>query len=286
VNKSSVTSISDQPVKLNVCGFQDVFARGTPTSATAYAVINGTEYAVSTTIRYGSKPASNVTMLTVSPQSTEATTPTKTPEQMQQEAQQNGWLSISHEFSWSWPFYRLHLNMTTSPYVEFIFTPLALDLNMKIHDEQDFQSKIEDAFDLSWDLAIDMLVGKFAALAVAKVLGQSSLTALGLAIAVYAGASFLLGILANANQRDARTWLIAYLGCVLSAGGQVAYNCLKFIKWGSAIVGKFLYEVYDVWHAWWGAGIGWGLITDFLFVLVDIALLCLFPHFYNVGYVV
>jgi len=42
-------------------------------------------------MRYGYKPASNSTWLTVSPQSTEATAPTKTPEQLQQEAGVQTW---------------------------------------------------------------------------------------------------------------------------------------------------------------------------------------------------
>jgi len=81
----------------------------TPTSATAYVTVNGTEYAVSTTIRYGYKPASNSTVLTVSPQSTEATTPTKTPEQMEEEAKTKGlhvWGPDS--FSIFPPFMRWH----------------------------------------------------------------------------------------------------------------------------------------------------------------------------------
>ena len=54
-----------------------------PTSATSYHTINGTLYAVCTTTQYGCKPASNSTVLRVEPQTTEATTPTKTSEEMQ-----------------------------------------------------------------------------------------------------------------------------------------------------------------------------------------------------------
>ena len=62
---------------------------------------NGTQYAVCTTLQYfGYKPAGNCTWLTVEPQSTQVMQQTKTPEQMQKEAQQSGWLSIWHEFSW------------------------------------------------------------------------------------------------------------------------------------------------------------------------------------------
>ncbi len=60
---------------------------------------NGTCYAICTTIKYGFKPSSNSTWLNVEPQSTEVLTTTKTPEEMQQEAQQGGWLSTWHEFT-------------------------------------------------------------------------------------------------------------------------------------------------------------------------------------------
>jgi hypothetical protein len=64
-----------------------------PSNATAYAYTpNGTKYAICTTIQFGYKPVANRTLLTVEPQATQVTTPTKTPEQMQQEAQQSGWL--------------------------------------------------------------------------------------------------------------------------------------------------------------------------------------------------
>lgn len=49
-------------------------------------------YAACTTTQFGYKPAFNTTSLTVEPQSTEATVPTKTPEEMQQKAEDNGWL--------------------------------------------------------------------------------------------------------------------------------------------------------------------------------------------------
>ena len=85
------------------------FEGDTPTNATSYHTINGTTYAVCTTIHYGFKPAVNSTFLTVQPQSTEATQPTKTPEQIEQEAKQNGWIRPENEFSIFYPWYRLHL---------------------------------------------------------------------------------------------------------------------------------------------------------------------------------
>lgn len=73
---------------------------------------NGTQYAVCTTLQYFSyKPAANATWLTVTPQSTQITQQPKTPEQMQAEAEQSGWLTVWHEFSWWYPWYRLHVRV-------------------------------------------------------------------------------------------------------------------------------------------------------------------------------
>ncbi len=96
----------NKPTAYNV---QAVFEGDEPCSATAYALTpNGTEYAVCTTVQYGFKPSTNSTWLTVEPQSTQVMQPTKTPKQLQAEAENSGWLSIWHEFSWWYPWYRLH----------------------------------------------------------------------------------------------------------------------------------------------------------------------------------
>jgi hypothetical protein len=72
-----------------------------------------TQYAVCMTLQYfGYKPSSNTAMLTVEPQSTQVMTQTKTPEELQQEAEDSGWLTTWHEWSWWYPWYRLHFKFT------------------------------------------------------------------------------------------------------------------------------------------------------------------------------
>jgi len=76
-----------------------VFFEGdTLVTATAKTTLNGTEHTVCTTVQYGYKLVGNSTILTVEPQSTTVTQPTKTPEQLQQEAEQNGWIRPENEF--------------------------------------------------------------------------------------------------------------------------------------------------------------------------------------------
>ena len=51
---------------------------------------------------------SNPEMITVDPHSTQVMQATETPEQMQQEAEQSGWFRVEPEFSWWYPWFRLH----------------------------------------------------------------------------------------------------------------------------------------------------------------------------------
>jgi len=80
-----------------------------PKNATAWTrTLDGTRYAACTTAQFGYKPSANSTTLTVQPQATETSTITKTPEKMQKEAEESGWFGVWHEFSWSYPWNRMH----------------------------------------------------------------------------------------------------------------------------------------------------------------------------------
>jgi hypothetical protein len=85
------------------------FAGDQPANATAYDnTLGGTTYAECTTVQYDYEPSTNTTVLTVNPQSTQVTTPTETPQQMQEQAEQNGTLRVCSEWSWWYPWYRIH----------------------------------------------------------------------------------------------------------------------------------------------------------------------------------
>jgi hypothetical protein len=65
-----------------------------------------------TTVSEPASPEDTVTV-TQTPETTTVTVPPpKTQEQMEQEAKDSGWLSVWHEFSLWYPWYRLHLNLT------------------------------------------------------------------------------------------------------------------------------------------------------------------------------
>jgi hypothetical protein len=117
-----------------------------PLNCTAWAkTLDGQDYPVCTTVQYGYKPSTNYAIVTVEPQATlitadedmsvsqanETTTqssaqvpPQKTSEEMQKEAEQSGWLSIWHEFTWWYPWYRLHVKIDINPMIDIGFNPI------------------------------------------------------------------------------------------------------------------------------------------------------------------
>jgi hypothetical protein len=122
------TTLNLQPVDNEPTSYQveAVYYGDDALNLTGLATLpDDTEYAVCTTLQYfGYKPSSNTAMLTVEPQSTQVMTSTKTPEELQQEAEDSGWLSTWHEFTWWYPWYRLHIKININPVIDVGFNPL------------------------------------------------------------------------------------------------------------------------------------------------------------------
>ena len=119
---------------------------------------NGTQYAVCTTLQYFSyMPAANCTWVTVEPQTAHATASTQTPEELEQEARSGGALSVWHEFSWWYPWYRMHVVISVNPTWDIGFNPLLPDVGAGSDPEDmwDFFEGIfqEFAFDFTMGLA-------------------------------------------------------------------------------------------------------------------------------------
>jgi hypothetical protein len=267
------------------------FAGDSASNATAtMKTLNGTTYDVCTTTQYNSyEPSSNSTSITVTPQTTIGATTLMNPAQMQADAQSKGWLSIKNEFSWSYPWYRLCLNMTAmSPPVELIIAPLALDVSVKIYGEQSFAQQLDAAFfDIGYDVAWGLVVSHVAASITAQI-SASSWATLFLAIGIDTGVQVGLAYLANANQRTAYTWLISFFASLISAGGEGFVSLLTgtLVKWMTSVGRLLRGSIESVFHSWWAKGLAWNLITAIPFMFVDAFLACWFIHNYQVGLVV
>jgi len=127
---------------------------------------DGTEYPLCTTLYYyGYKPSANTTILTVDPKSTQLTTTTKTPEQLQAEAEQSGWLSFWHEFSWWYPWYRLHVKINVNPTIDIGLNPILPGGETYFWDGLEFFQGLTE--EIITDIMLD-IVGLFTAYFVAR----------------------------------------------------------------------------------------------------------------------
>ena len=159
---------------------------------------NGTRYAVCTTVQHGSKPASNSAWLTVEPQTTQATQSTKTPEQLQQDAKQNGTLTVWHEFSWWYPWYRLHLVIHVNPTIDVGFNPILPGGESWFWENLDvFGAIVSEALE---DVTIDV-VGLFVAYLAAKATSVWNPAVGGIAEAVKFFAQIGLLVAFNWNSK-------------------------------------------------------------------------------------
>jgi hypothetical protein len=107
-----------KPINNNVTTYMvTVSYNGTTAiNATAWTrMLDGTSYASCTTTYIGIKPSANSTILTVDPVATMMNMQNKTPEQIQQETEQSGALTVYHEFSWWYPWYRIHIDIDVNP---------------------------------------------------------------------------------------------------------------------------------------------------------------------------
>lgn len=131
---------------------------------------NGTKYAVCTTIHYGYEPAVNSAAVTIEPQAPQIVAaanmtetedgveidPPKTPEQMQKEAEQNG-LTIWHEFSWWYPWYRMHVRITINPIMDVGFNPVLPDEGIYTSSEDWWDFLFGTIQEFSYDFGMGML---------------------------------------------------------------------------------------------------------------------------------
>ena len=145
-----------------------------------------------TTVSEPASPEDNVTV-TQTPETTTVTVPPpKTPEQIQAEAEQNGWLQIWPEFSWSYPWFRLHVKISINPTIEVAFNPVLPGGEWWNWTTAGLQLFAEVTEEIWQDIILD-LVGVFISYATAKALSFGSI-AVGL-IAEGVKAAFQYGFL-------------------------------------------------------------------------------------------
>lgn len=195
---------------------------------------NGTRYAVCTTIQFGYKPSANSTILTVEPQATHAETPTKTPEQMQKEAEQNGTLRIWHEFSWWFPWYRIHFVSVYKGIDQYDqgISPLPL-VGATLACSGMFLNIMRDLWSLAiWPVAVAVATAEFTALLASNAGPIGFVTALLVSIGTKG-----LSLIANWNSVNGLAG--AFIGCIFS-------TVMGILQWTWDFVANFFKLVMGI----------------------------------------
>jgi hypothetical protein len=270
--------VNNQPTTYQI---RAVFEGDNPCTATAYAKTpNGTSYAACTTIEYGYKPSSNSASVTVEAPTSVVTVPTKTPEQLQQEAKQKGWLKIRNEFTWWYPWYRMHfvLNVPLQPYgkiyINYGWSPLPFGISFKANATV-FALLLND---LGTEIATDLILGLATGYMIQRMAaGVAGKTIVGIAIAIgaYVGFSlFSAAALYAASGNKPKAWLAAFLSSAIGSFMDLMLQGLKDVwQWLTAISRRILDEISHTLNSMWARGLNFFDITGIAFTFIDFALM-------------
>ena len=238
---------------------------------------NGTEYVVCTTLQYfGYKPASTVIWLTIELQSTQVMQQTKTPEQLQQEAEQC--LSVWHEFSWWYPWYRLHLVLNVSLpqgrlQMDYGWTLLPFGQTFHTETPEVMAAVFNDlATNIAWPIAESHLVGKLAQHAAALLMGKT-LVGVVIAVATYVSFSILETIhFCLVTGDDPNAWLAAFVVSAISGTFGLFEAGLRELAGLLTAVGRqILGKITSIMNSFWARGLDFLDITGIAFSLIDFA---------------
>jgi hypothetical protein len=287
----NLPSVDNKPTVYNI---QAVFEGEEPQNVSAYAYTpNGTRYAICTTVQYELEPSSNMTTLTVDPHSTQVTQATKTPEQLEQEAKSSGWFWVEPEFSWRYPWFRLHYRLSINlpqgnPNLDYGWSPLPLGESSSAN-ETALANIMNDATEGSDPYA---LAEFFAVLAVpfiiqataAHLLGRT-IAGIALATAIYG--AFLVGYTALNYLRaegNPKSWLMIFIGAtfvelatLFVVGGEGVVNLLRFLTTAGRLVLDKIQHPLQALHA---LKLNFFAITSAIFALMDFAIMIFYLLMY------
>jgi hypothetical protein len=270
------------------------FEGDSPLNATAWTyTLDGQRFAACTTIQYGYKPSCNSTTVTVEPQATQETMSTKTPEQMQKEAEQSGWLRIEPEFSWWFPWFRLHYKLDVNlpqgnPKMDYGWSPLPFGESSNANEPalaniMNDATEGEDPYALAEFFAV--LAVPFIIQATAAYIAGRSI--LGIVVATLLYGAFLGVYTAVTYARAAgnpKAFLMAFMGAgfvemtsLFLIGGEGAVNLIRLLTTGGRLVLQKIHHPLQALHA---LKLGFFAITNAIFALMDFAVMAFYLSMY------
>jgi hypothetical protein len=259
-----------------------------PLSATANSTAaDGTSYTACTTAQYninattlGYKPSSNTITLTVDPHSTLATTLTKTPEQMQQEAQDKNVLNIWPEFSWWFPWFKIVAEVNVpfdTGVTTFRFELIPIAFQQVGYVKSGADALVNALVEIVGTVGADVLTGYFISYfitpRIAASVACSSIVNVAWVVLIYAAVQ--IGVVLALNLVLGKmglaigivSFFIAAVVSAFSAGLGVISDWVQAIGRGASG------QIESVWHSWWGRGLNFvNIVEVFAFFFVDVCL--------------
>ncbi|RLC79248.1 MAG: hypothetical protein DRJ03_23830 [Chloroflexi bacterium] len=241
-----------------------------------------TETPIFITLQYfGYKPSTNTAWLTVEPQATQTMVTTKTPEQLQQEAENSGWLRIEHEFSWWYPWYRCHLILEADLpqghlYIDYGWTPLPFASTLEMNEVAAYIFN-DLTTNIAKELIISYFIGKLAQHAAALALGKTLVGTLA-AIAIYSAISIgMTWKLYEESSNNPFAWLVGFITSAISGTfGAFKDGLDKLADFLTAAARRLLGEISHIMNSFWARGLNFFDITGIAFSLIDFAFMILY----------
>ncbi len=246
----------------------------------------GTEYPVCTTTQYDLRPASNSITLIVGPQSTDAFAPTKTPEQMEQEAKDSEWFWGEPRFSWSYPWFRLHFVLSVdlpqgNPNIDYGWSFLPFGESYSAN--HDVIAGIINEFG-SLGFRADVLMAPFVTIIIQYIAARmAGMTALGvlLAIAIYTSVSILQTLaLYFLTGQDSKSWLGAFLTSAISCTMGLVLTATGVLKWLTSAARLLFGQISSVIKSMNALKLNFLDVTGIAFAFIDFALMIVYLRLY------
>jgi hypothetical protein len=261
------------------------------TATASMTLLNGTSYAVCTTLQYNSfKPSSNSTSITVTPQTTTGATTLINQEQMQKDAESKGWFTIDPEFSWSYPWVRLHLKLNMdlpqgNRAVDYGWSPLpygtSCTANFAVLNEvlNEFSVDIESHILLSLVFSFAIRTGIY------LFMGATGF-ALGIAIALYWAYAIIDGLIFYlTSSNNPKAWLATFITQLWSLGAGVVEGMFAAGRFLTAVSRWILGQVSHVMNSMWAMRLNFFNISGILFTIFDFLIMVAYlgAYFLTVG---
>jgi hypothetical protein len=252
-----------------------------PLSASATATApDGTSYAACTTAQFFFKPSRNSTVLNVTPQSTGATMLTKTPDEMQEDAEASGWFRVDPEFSWWYPWFRLHYKLDVdlpqgNPKIDSGWSPLPFGQSFGSNDSA-VAGIMNDATEGNDPLALlDLFAGTIIQVSAYIAAGyvQTPWT-IAAAIILYALYSWGRNVQLLVTASSPKQWLLAFIMTLASVSAGAVFVGLAKTRGFLTSVARWIVDEIQgndrgLLATLHGFGLNFFNITTLAFMLID-----------------